>query len=145
MVLLLFILKRYLYRSHLQECNIDSEVCCQIRVPTTPRPTPPATRATYIPPPPPTRAQLQPTPCYDRNSVCAPANQCYNGAVQRNSPYASRSPVRFIRPVHSNRWQLNSGGSCLKCVVCASISIDWSAIQTHDWNRLNAPHCYIYL
>jgi len=78
-----------------QECNVDSEVCCQVRVPTPPpRPSPAPTRNSYIPPPPPTqRAQPQPTPCYDRSSVCAPANQCYNGNVQRGSPYASRAPA----------------------------------------------------
>lgn len=81
---------------YLQECNIDSEVCCQIRVPVTPRPTPPPTRASYIPPAPPTRSQPQPTQCYDRSSVCVPANQCYNGAVSRGSPYTSRAPVSFI-------------------------------------------------
>lgn len=87
----------------MQQCNVDSEVCCQVKVPTpapTPAPTrgtPPPTRASYIPPPPPPTPKRQlPTPCYNGNSVCAPANQCYNGAVSRGSPYASRAPVRFI-------------------------------------------------
>lgn len=76
-----------------QECNIDSEVCCQVRAPTPPpRPSPPPTRNSYIPPPPPT-PRVQPTPCYDRSSVCVPANQCYNGAVSRGSPFASRAPA----------------------------------------------------
>ncbi|XP_055321377.1 inactive serine protease scarface [Sitodiplosis mosellana] len=73
-----------------QQCNIDTETCCAIRVPT-PAPTQPPTRASYIPPP--TPARQLPTPCYDRNQVCVPANQCYNGQVQRNSPYASRQPA----------------------------------------------------
>ncbi|XP_031633486.1 inactive serine protease scarface [Contarinia nasturtii] len=78
-----------------QECNVDSEVCCQVRQPTPAptRPTPPPSRPTYIPPAPPTPARQLPTPCNDRNSVCAPANQCYNGAVSRGSPYASRAPA----------------------------------------------------
>lgn len=80
----------------IQECNIESEVCCQIRI-ATPAPRPTTQRNTYIPPPPPTpKAQPLPTPCYERGSVCAPANQCYNGAVQRGSPYASRAPVSIM-------------------------------------------------
>ncbi|GAB0095130.1 Inactive serine protease scarface [Sergentomyia squamirostris] len=54
-----------------QECNIETEVCCSIRVPTTtPRPTPP--------PPPPS------IPCLERNYFCVAPQSCRNGVIVSN-------------------------------------------------------------
>ncbi|XP_059611208.1 inactive serine protease scarface [Phlebotomus argentipes] len=61
-----------------QECNVDTEVCCAVRVPTTtPRPT---------------TTQLPPTPCVERNYFCVAPQACRNGVIV--SQMNNLQPVR---------------------------------------------------